>query len=302
MSDIISTPVSTSGVPTPEVKTVEVSEAPAPTPSEILSQQTSAQDALPEPVLEVSQEEPKEEAKPQEDQRLTSRFQELKRREREAHKMAAEIKEKEAQIKRLEELKASPNLLERLKAVDLSFEDLVEYVVNDGQPKQPTLEDKVTQLESKFKDKEEAELKAVEQAKQQEYEATVSQYIDTVKTIASSDEKYELIHTTESYNLVSDLVLQVAETYGRTLPIHEAMALVEAKLQEEAEEKILKANKIRNKFMSPQAEHQANNQAKPQVPKTLSSSQSPQTTVKPADHNLTREEARERALAMLRFN
>lgn len=299
MSEVTSVPVSTNGQATPDIKTVEIQEVQVSSRGEELANAlTSPQEQSKEPQGQESS--PQEQ--PKEDQRLTSRFQELKRREREAFKREEALKAQDAKIRAIEEMKASPNLLERLKAVDLTFEDLVEFVVSGDEPKQLTVEDKVNQLEAKLKEKEDQELKAVEEAKAREFNDQVQAYKDTVAQLAQSNPDYELIHTTGNQDLVYDLVMAVYESKNLVLPITEAMQMVEAKLQQEAEEKILKANKIRSRFQPQQENHQASSaQAKPQVPVTLSSSQSTQTTVKPADHQLTREEARERALAQLRF-
>lgn len=301
MSDTVtSTPVSLNGESTPEIKTVEIQEVQVSSRGDELAANLSSPPEQPKgpETPEVSPPE-----QPKEDQRLTSRFQELKRREREAYKREEAIKAQDARIKAVDEMKASPNLLERLKAVDLTFEDLVEFVIAGEQPAKPlTVEDKVNQLELKLKDKEEQELKAVEAAKAKEWDDQVQSYKDTVSQLAQANPEYELIHTTGNEDLVYDLVMAVYSANNLVLPIHEAMQMVEAKLQQEAEEKILKANKFKSRFQPQQENHQASPPpAKPQVPVTLSSSQSTQTTVKPASHQLTREEAREKAAAMLRF-
>lgn len=297
MSDIItSSPVSSSGSTTAEVKTVEYS---TPEVKSFGSDFTAPAPAVEAPAAPVV-EEPK--VQNPEEQRMTSRFQELKRREKEAHRQAAELKQQSEGVRRLAELKASPNLLERLAAVDLNFEDLVEYVVSgDSQPKEPTVEDKIVSLENKLKAKEDSELKAQQQQIEVEYNKVENTFRNRVMEIAGSDQAYEHIFTTDSHDLVIDLVQEVAKTHNQTLPILEAMKLVEAQLRQEAEQKTLKANTYRSRFQPPQADQQASHQAKPQVPLTLSSAQNTQAIIRPAGHTLTRDEAREQALTLLRF-
>jgi hypothetical protein len=259
---------------------------------------------------------PAEEApKPkQKEDASAARFAELQRRTKEQYKKGQELKQLEEQLSPIQSAmaKSKENPLALLEAAGLSYEDLTDFILNNAlnQPENATqkseIEQKVEALEAKLKAEEDAKVSAAEKEHEEYVQKSIESFNSTVIELADSSEDFELIKVTESHSMVYDLVLAHHAQTGEVLPVVKAMEAIEAYLLQELEEKALKTNKIKQKFAATQANSsQATVSAqKPAAQKptiTLSSSMLTQSTVSTPAEKLTPQQARDRAIAMLKF-
>ena len=298
--------MTTQPVAVPAVKVETYDPSPAPAASEVLMPSISDSTPAVENKVEAA---PVETPVKESVDVSAVRFAELTRRAKEQYRKEQELKQLEEKLNPVNEAltKVKENPLALLDAAGITFEDLTDFILNEANQqtntsKELTVEEKVEQLELKLKAEEEAKQRQRLEEEQAQIESSIKSFNDTVKELAQQPE-FELIHTTEQHEMVYDLVLAHYEQSGQVLPVLEAMQLVEAHLLEELESKALKANKIRQRLM---VESQPKPQVTPQVQKpvapkvTLSNSMAPSTSAQPSN-KFSPEEAKARAVAMLKF-
>jgi adenosine deaminase len=250
--------------------------------------------------LEQALGEKKEEPTQDEDKAFLRKFNALAKKERELFELEQSLKAKQNSFSSLDEFKklAKRDPQKYLEESGLTYDELTEFYLSGGTAKDPKVyevEEKVAEIERKLKEKE-------EMIARKEQEAAIQSFkLDQKKHIVQSADKYELINATGSFDLVYDVSKQYYEKHNKVLTNDEAAQMVEEYLEKEVE-KVLKANKIRNKFAT--AENKTETAKKTdegkETIKTLSNNMASgvnPSTAKP----LSRDESLERAAALLRW-
>jgi hypothetical protein len=262
-----------------------------------------------------------EEAPQQEDDKFSSKFAALSRKEKDIRSRESELERKiqefeerfaqlnqpqeEPQEQQQEEIplefRLKKNPLQTLEEMGLGYDVLTKLAMNDGEMT-PDLQMKIMreELERDYKSKFEQLENRLLEKEQAEEEAKYQQVIDNYKAqideFIRSDENYELIQVNEAQDLVYDLIEEHHNETGRILDTKEAADQVEQYLQEEYQE-VLKKSKKLGSMLAPQ-------EAKPQIRQspTLSNSQSARgVTAASAERKLSEDESKARAASLIRW-
>lgn len=213
---------------------------------------TPAVEANPaESVVETPVVETKDEKEAKEDPKMASKFAALAKREQKIRMQETALKEKLARISEYEAneklLNESP--LEYLAKRGLTFDKLTQLALNDG--KKPA-EMQIKELEERLeRERKEREEKETENAKKK-VEAQRAEFFEGVKDfLKANPEKYELCLAEDEG--VPELIFEVMNTHkertGRILPIEQAADVVEKHFESLLDEKFVKLNKLKSKFI-----------------------------------------------------
>jgi hypothetical protein len=277
-----------------EVKTeIQPTEAPKVEAKDVVADVKQETVAAPQVAEEAPQKDKEEES-------FSRKFSALAKRERELVELEQKLKSKESSYSSVEELKklAKRDPSKFLEQTGLTYEELTEFYLNGGVPKDSKVyevEEKVAEIEKRLKQKEEA-------IANKERESAVKEYkLQQKNHIMQASDKYELIATTNSFDLVYDVTKEYYEKNNKILTHDEAAAMVENYLEKEIE-KVIKSNKIRNKFATSdkKIESQFKNDSGKETIKTLTNTMA--SGVNPSTARpLTREESLERAASMIKW-
>jgi len=266
MSEIVSTPVSSPAAPVsiPEVAVV-----------------TAAPSA------------PIEQAKPDtpaDDQRMGRKFAELTRRQRDLVQREQAMKDQATKVEPLsraiEEARASKNPAKILAAAGFSLDDVIEFYAQGGEDAveatpEKSVEDMVDERLAK-KQQEEAGAR---------YDQQITDFKASIKETAAADQDaFELVNKFEQHDVVYDVILAHHTQSGEVLSVTDALALVEQHL-------FSQISGLKKTQPKPQASPQSR---EPRTQFTLSQSQA--APMPPAQTKLTPQQAKDRAVSMLRFN
>lgn len=201
-----------------------------------------------------------EESKKEED-RFSSKFAALSRREkqirereRQIEQRQKEFEERQGKLKDLESLeeKILANPLKWLEEKGVDFNTLSEMQLNELEPTPEMmykrLEQKFeSQLEEKTKELREQYLKEKEEEAERKYEQTINSFMEEITDFVNTqEEEYELIKANDSVQAVYDVIEQYHAKTGKILEVKEAADYVESHLYEEAQ-KLLKLRKLQAK-------------------------------------------------------
>lgn len=291
--------------------------APAPVIEENLGPQGAIIPEQAETAPEVAPE--PEKAETPKDDKFASKFAALSRKEKQVREqekaLNAErqrIKAMETELKRLQErlsgedtslkarLKKEP--LKVLEENELSFEQLSEMVLNDGNPTpQRMMEQLKAELQREYKTEVEQlreQLKAKEEREEKErYAQAVDGFKAELKQLIDTNDEFELTRANQAYDLVFDVVEEYYNKTGKVLGHDEAARYVEQHLEEEAN-RILQLKKVQSKLQKP-AQPPPKVDAKPTSP-TLSNTLSAEAPVN-GERKLTREQAIAEAAKLIRW-
>ena len=268
--------------------------------------------------------------KPQIDPQFASKFAALTRKEKAVREREAAIKAQQAELeslkKQLEEqsgkLKSDEgSLASRLKneplkvlsEMGLTFEDLSQIVLNEGNPTPEMLIKRTRQeleaatkseLEKTKQELEEFKKSLLEKEKQAEeakvneaktqYLTELTEFINETKN-DSGDDKYELIKSNDSVQLVYDVVEAYYEETGKILSMQEAADHVEAELEERAKS-ILELKKFKQ-ASKPIEQVEEKKETAP----TLSNALASQSSQK-VERKLSKEESLREAAKLIRWD
>lgn len=181
------------------------------------------------------------------EKRIVSKQQELEARNKELEEKLQKYEQFEAKKKTAKE-----NPLDFLSEAGLTYDELTEFMLNGGKPKE---KDKVTELEQRFNDlisKSEQEKKEREELEtkrlQEQEEKVIQQFKDSVKKhIADKKDAYELVNLYDAQDLVISTIEAHYEKTQQILDTDTAAELVEKHLEDEVK-KLANANKFKDKF------------------------------------------------------
>lgn len=254
-----------------------------------------------------------EETAPKVDDKLASKFAALTRKERALREQQNQLKKQQAEIEQLrkqfdERGSSEKSLADRLKSeplkvlseAGLTFEDLSQIVLNEGNPTPEMLIKRTRdEIESKYtKELEELKRSMIEKEKAAEeakVDAVKQQYMAELTEYVNSNEKYELIRANDSVQLVYDVVEAFYQESGKVLSLQEAADQVESYLEDEAK-KIFELKKF--KQTSPKQDQQPG-QPKQTAP-TLSNAMASQAPQK-GERKLSKEESIKEAAKLIRW-
>ncbi len=251
------------------------------------------------------------ETAPKVDDRLASKFAALTRKEKAIREQQNQLKQKQAEIDQLkkqyeERGSSEKSLAERLKSeplkvlseAGLTFEDLSQIVLNEGNPTPEMLIKRTRdEIESKYTKELEDLKKSMLEKEQQQEEAKVNQvkqqYLAELTEFVNSTEKYELIRANDGVQLVYDIVEAFYEDSGKILSLEEAADHVETYLEEEAR-KLFELKKF--KQTSQPKELKPPTETAPTLSNALAS-QAPQKS----ERKLSKEESLKEAAKLIRW-
>ena len=269
-------------------------------------------------------EKPVEPQPPKIDDKLSSKFAALSRKEKQLKQQEqqwrqqqqtlsqqmAEIKAENEKMKREYEeyrknIKAAP--LKAMEQEGYTFEQLTEMQLNNQNPTPEMMMKQMrAELESGYKLELEQLKKQIADEKLQQQEAAESQTVQHYKSqigehISGNPDKYELINLNEASDLVFQVATEFYESEGRILSAEEAADFTEKYLEEEAK-KVLNAKKFKAQQFKPKSDLpgeklQALQKEKSQ---TLSNDLSTEVPVG-SSKKLTREQEIEAAAKLLRW-
>lgn len=270
-------------------------------------------------------EEVETEAKKQEDD-FSSKFAALSRREKSLREKESAIDAKLAELEqRITSLQApkEPEVapepaqlpleyrlkrdpLGTLKELGLSYDELTNLALNDGKLSPEAQLDLMRQdIEQKYSGELQQlreELKAKEERLEEEkFNETVNNFKGELTNFVNDTDKYELIRANDAVEVIYDVIEQHYSDTGRILSKEEAADQVEEYFEQEVE-KLLKLNKLKNKFGAPQTAPPVESPEPRQIQKapTLSNAHSA-TASKPSRH-LSRDQSVATAASLLKWN
>lgn len=211
------------------------------------------------PVVETTTEIKPEVAIPE--KTLSSQFAALAKKEKRIVSKQQELetknKELEEKLKTYEQFEtkkknAKVNPLDFLSEAGLTYDELTEFMLNGGKPKD---KDKVTELEERFNDlvnKAELEKKAREEQEtkslQEQEEKVIQQFKDSVrKQLLDKKDTYELVNLYDAQDLVISTIEAHYEKTNQILDTDTAADLVEKHLEGEVK-KLATSSKFKDKF------------------------------------------------------
>ena len=241
--------------------------------NDVVEYQTGETPAYEQEVVEEHQA-PEEEVKidepiEQEEDQFSKKFAALSRKEKAMREREDQYSRKIEDLeRRLEEMNRKPepeknpeiplewrlkqNPLKALEEMGLGYDQLTELALNDGkltpdlqmQLIRSELENdyksKFEELENRLQEREEAETEA-------KYENAKHNFMSEIESAVASDEKYELINSSNGEELVYNVIEEHYNETGNILEIDEAAQAVEEYLEAEVE-KMLKLEKVSRKL------------------------------------------------------
>jgi hypothetical protein len=239
---------------------------------------------------------------PQEDPKLSSKFAALARRERMLQKREAEAKRmyEDPDYKAWKTAKEGKYPLEAMKAAGYSYDEITQFVLNDGQMPPKTTDDAVKELQERLDAKEKAEQEAAKKAQDEYNEKVYAQHkLDIRQHVDASGDTYELIRAQGEYDTVFDVIYEYFEANGEVLSIDAAAEHVEKYLEEKGR-KYLGTKKLGTQ-PAPQ-DSPAPAKTAGQFPATLTNAQTTNSPAPSKDENalLSDEESKRRAAEKLK--
>lgn len=271
----------------------------SPTPAAAALEQPQSTDLKQQPEETKPAEAPVEAKEPEKDDKFSSRFAALAKREKAIQAREAKIKEMETRFSSIDkqdaEFKSNPIkfLQDRY---GLSYNDLTQLVLNDNKP---TPEMKVRELEEKLTAFERQKQDEAKKAEEERINGVINKFMGEIGSFVDDNaNEFELIKAHgEGKELIYNVIDQHLSRTGRMLSIKEAAEHVEKYLTDEAQ-RFLNLNKFKPKEApkeAPKAELKA-----AVTPKTLTN-QAQTEVPTPKVEPLSIEESKRRAAALLKW-
>jgi hypothetical protein len=255
--------------------------------------EAKAEEAEAEPEAEAPAEETPKEEEPQKAP-ASKKFLQVAKRERELFRKQQELKNKETEYKKYEQIDQAVKRGDHLQALEKlggSYESATDQVLGRQpvNPKQADMESRLNKLES-----EKVQLEA---------QNKVNSYTNRLKTLAESKEEFGL--TASMWDEASDIALETASQYaqntGQLLDDEQLLGMVESYYATEAE-KLLNHPRFRDRKQAPAVadEEPTSRPVQRKRSRTLSATTSRSSAPKKAAKDLTQDELLERALGVFR--
>jgi hypothetical protein len=226
------------------------------------------------------------------------RFAQLARKEKALRAQARQLQEQQKSIQ--EQMSKSQNeWRDRIKSDPLSIlaeaglthDDIANMLLN-SKPEDVELKRIKSELQA-IKSSQQEQFTKIQESQKAAYEQAVKQVSREVQNLVNSNEAYETIRATKSYDAVVELIKQTYDEDGILLSAEEASDMVEEYLTDEAMS-LAKLKKIQSKLVPQEPsnpEQQTQSNQKPQITtKTLTN------TVTASSKPLSAKDRRERAI------
>lgn len=188
---------------------------------------------------------------------FSNRFAALTKKERGITERERAVKAQEKAIADLTKARESARTdpLALLEAHGLSYDDVTQFVLND---RKLTEAQRLAILEERIsKDETDRSAAAKEESKRQ-VAATIAEHKEAIKSfVDEGGDDYELTRVNDAYDLVYEVVRTHWDESGQILSIASAARAVEAHLENEAREKVLKTKRFQPKQEQPAADSAA---------------------------------------------
>jgi hypothetical protein len=245
-----------------------------------------------------------EQAKVNQPDPSAERFAQLARKEKALRAQARQLQEQQrsmqeqmskSQSEWQSRVKSDP--ISVLAEAGLSHDDIANIILN-SKPEDLELKRIKSELQA-LKSNQQEQFTKIQESQTAAYEQAVKQVSREVQNLVNSDEAYETIRATKSYDAVVELIKQTYNEDGVLLNAKEASDMVEEYLTDEAMS-LAKLKKIQSKLAPQEPEkpvQQTSSNQKPQITtKTLTNSVT--TSSKP----MSAKDRRERAIAAFKGN
>ena len=278
------------------------------------------EEAVEEATQEGQSEEVQEEVAPEPERPDFSRqFAAIAKKERALRQRETVVKGLENRVKELEGSQGQYGEIERLAKenpaalltkLGISYEDLTQQVINEGNPTaEQTLTLENSQLRERLEKLEGVYENQRAEARKQSLETARTTLVDNVRNFVENDDQYDLVRHNEAYELVAEVMQQHyiktkgPDGRGEIMEYSAAAKVVEDHFESEAE-RYLGSKKIQERWKAkmapaePEAPQEAAAPANNGGPKTLSNKNSAQTTERDTGM-LSRAESLQRMAQML---
>lgn len=201
-------------------------------------------------------------------------------------------------------LKRDP--LGTLKELGLSYDELTNLALNDGKlSPEAQLELMRQDMDKKYSGELQQlkeELKAKEERLEEEkFNETVNNFKGELTNFVNDNDKYELIRANDAVEVIYDVIEQHYSDTGRILSKEEAADQVEEYFEQEVE-KLLKLNKLKNKFGAPQVAPQVESPEPRQIQRAPTLSNAHSAAASKPSRPLTRDQSVATAASLLKWN
>ena len=191
---------------------------------------------------------------------VEARFAHLARKERQLRQQARQLEQKRREIEELSRPKPPPaptvddfrsKLLEDPTSLGLSYDQLAQLVLNQGNPQDQTMKSLQREI-SALRAEQEAAKKAAAESQENSYKQALKQVERDVRRIVESNKDFETIKTAGQHEAVVSLIEQTFKEDGVLLGVEEAAQAIEEQLLEHAVS-LAKLEKVRAKLTPAQA-------------------------------------------------
>jgi hypothetical protein len=242
---------------------------------------------------------PKEEPKKEEDPRLTRKFTELARRQKEIENRERNIKTQLAPLEAPEykaflEAKKTKNPIKLIESLGYSYEDATHFILND---QKPTVDKTIQQLQEEIANLKKSQEDERASAEEKNNAKIIENHQRDIKAFVDSQgDSFELIREYGRYDEVWNQIQMYWDAHGEILPLEEAAKHVEAHYEKEAK-RVMGLKKFAPK-VEPKAE---NSDLKPsESPKTLTNKLNSVQSPSPAPYeDIDDEESKARSAKFL---
>lgn len=232
--------------------------------------QPSQPNGLPEPEgmegqnpADANPAEPAEIEQTPEQESFSKRFTQLARREKQLIERERQTKEIHQKAEPLLKAIEAKNPMAALEAMGMSYQDVTNWVLNDGQKPEPSVNDEIADLKKQLAEERQARVDRDKKKETEYIENTINDHKAKIKSaIETAGDDYELVVSHEAYDTVFEVIEEhynqtLQETgEGELLTVQDAAAMVEKHLEEQAQ-RFLKAKKFQPKPAEPTGEQSA---------------------------------------------
>ena len=241
-------------------------------------------------------------AEPKQDDDVSRRFAALSRQQRKLYEEQERFKKEAKEWQEWKQLKdsAKQKPIDYLKAGGLSPDDLVQHLLQEGEP--ASIEKQVKQLQAQIEqdrlEKQQAEQARLEAEKATRESAAIDSYKQKIREYIGQDtSKYEAINALQVQDLVWDKIQAGYNETGELMPISKAADLLESEILEGAK-KLLNLKKLAPQ--EPEKLSVPSPKASP-LAQTLTNNLSQPLPRSPARQSMSREESLKAAARMLQW-
>lgn len=240
--------------------------------------------------------EKKVEEVPKDDERMSSRFASLARKEKllvdREKQLKKDIEESGLYKKDIEGIKNNP--IAFLEKYGVKLDDVLHSAL--GSKKEPSTDERISELQARIEQQEKDRVESLEKSKRENAEHNIKVFKDNIrKHVEDNSEKFELIKENDAYATVFEVVSEYFDKTGEVMTIEDATTKVEEYLEAHLE-KLSRTKKFGSKFL------QAKEDNKTIPSQTLTNRSAVNVSPTEPSKYLSREESLKKAAAFIKWN